>query len=116
MTLKKVFLLKIISKGRQEDAEEFLGFLLDGLEEELLSLIPKAASADKDWIEIGPKRQPIIVQKASSDSPISLLFRGSMRSVVKASGNNDSVTIQPFQSLQLDITVNDNTLIYSLLM
>ena len=97
----------IIFKGRQEDAEEFLGFLLDGLEQELLSLNEDQEQPiiQKGWTEIGPKNKPIVVQKASNDSPISLLFGGSMRSVVKASGNKDSVTIQPFQSLQLDITV-----------
>jgi ubiquitin carboxyl-terminal hydrolase 10 len=103
---QKVIIHSIMSKGSQEDAEEFLGFLLDGLEEELLSLNPHIPADKNDWTEIGPNRKPVVVQKASNDSPISLLFGGSMRSVVKASGNKDSVTIQPFQSLQLDITVS----------
>jgi hypothetical protein len=32
-----------------------------------------------------------------------------MRSVVKASGSKDSVTLEPFQALQLDITVSVGT-------
>lgn len=79
--------------------------MLDGLEEELLSLNTNTPFVDENWTEVGPNRKPVVVQKASKESPISLLFGGSMRSVVKAIGNKDSVTIQPFQSLQLDITV-----------
>jgi len=103
---QKVIRSLVMKKGRQEDAEEFLGFLLDGLEEELVSLKSIPPLVKNNWTEIGPNRKPIVVQKASNDSPISLLFGGSMRSVVKAFGNKDSVTIQPFQSLQLDITVS----------
>ena len=48
---------------------------------------------------------------SNKDSPISRLFGGSMRSIVKSPGMKESVTIQPFQSLQLDITPdNVNTI------
>ena len=55
-------------KGRQEDAQEFLGFLLDGLEQELLDFQNKKQSEvsdlsgttkeSKEWIEIGSKNKP----------------------------------------------------------
>lgn len=44
------------------------------------------------------------IQTVRKVSPISYLFGGSMRSVVKSHGVKESITIQPFQSLQLDIT------------
>ena len=54
--------------GHQEDAEEFLGFFLDALEEELLSIAqvanPKteehpdgASSQDDGWLEVGKKNK-----------------------------------------------------------
>ena len=55
--------------GHQEDAEEFLGFFLDTLEEELLSisssLSQKVAkqedepTADNGWLEVGKKNRSV---------------------------------------------------------
>ena len=121
--------------GRQEDAEEYLGFLLDGLHEEFLSVIKKqkaegldaqgspkskktatdfgelkAANTDddSDWLEVGPKNKTAVtrdVRIEGKESPISKIFGGRLRSVVKAQGLKASVTLQPFHSLQLDISV-----------
>ena len=87
---------------------------MDGLEQELLAFTESGRSVGNEWSEVGPDRKPIVSQKViERESPISLLFGGSMRSVVKSVGSKDSVTIQPFQSLQLDITVRNPIVIIS---
>ncbi|CAG8626532.1 2683_t:CDS:10 [Ambispora gerdemannii] len=119
--------------GRQEDAEEFLGFLLDGLHEELLAVkniqsiiafkgpdsrdtaghknIPGESThsnvskpTNDGWYEVGPKNK---ATSARLESPISRIFGGQVRSVLKCPGSLDSVTYQPFSSLQLDIQPDD---------
>ncbi|KAJ3216043.1 hypothetical protein HDU67_010003 [Dinochytrium kinnereticum] len=118
--------LKKISsiKGRQEDAEEFLGFLLDGLHEELL-LIQHGESYnngkdlgtpnDNTWMEVGPKNRTLVTRRTEiMESPITQVFGGRMRSIIKRSGSKDSVMLEPFQSLQLDIAVRANSLYSSL--
>ncbi|CAG8572304.1 993_t:CDS:10 [Paraglomus occultum] len=98
-------------KGRQEDAEEFLGFLLDGMHEELVAALSNNESDVKEnavdgnaWLEVGPKNRTNITRATDAkESPVSRIFGGKMRSVLKCPGSKDSVTLQPFQSLQLDI-------------
>ncbi|KAJ3415974.1 hypothetical protein HDV05_003571 [Chytridiales sp. JEL 0842] len=110
-TLKKIDSIK----GRQEDAEEFLGFLLDGLHEELLIVqhgkAAKEVEAEEEptetdsWMEVGPKKKTVVTRRTEvKESAISKIFGGRMRSIVKAQGSKDSVTLEPFQSLQLDIS------------
>jgi ubiquitin carboxyl-terminal hydrolase 10 len=95
-------------KGRQEDAEEFLGFLLDGLHEELLPATEEQ-KADS-WIEVGKNSKPLVARfGANGETLISRLFCGRMRSIVKSTGSKDSITLEPFQSLQLDMTVSFST-------
>ncbi|XP_013771901.1 ubiquitin carboxyl-terminal hydrolase 10-like [Limulus polyphemus] len=110
-------------KGRQEDAEEFLSCILNGLHEEMLAVMKsirkdvgkeagngEAAanghlddSGDEGWQVMGPKNKSIVTRTASfSRSPISDIFGGQMRSVLMA-GNETSAFLQPFFTLQLDI-------------
>ncbi|GBB91435.1 hypothetical protein RclHR1_18730001 [Rhizophagus clarus] len=105
-------------KGRQEDAEEFLGFLLDGLHEEFLAALkksePKDQQSDKagvtgdDWMEVGRKNKTSFTRTTNvEETPISRIFGGQFRSVLTCPGSNDSITLQPYQSLQLDIQPDD---------
>ncbi|KAI0371656.1 cysteine proteinase [Pilatotrama ljubarskyi] len=102
--------------GHQEDAEEFLGFFLDTLEEELLSisqsLSPKepakapeeAPAQDGEWLEVGKKNKTVTTRTAkSTDSPITRIFGGKFRSTLRTPHQRDSVTIEDWRSLQLDI-------------
>jgi ubiquitin carboxyl-terminal hydrolase 10 len=41
-----------------------------------------------------------------NESPISKMFWGKIRSVVKRTGSRDSATLEPFRSLHLDISVS----------
>ncbi|KAI7884255.1 cysteine proteinase [Lichtheimia hyalospora FSU 10163] len=97
-------------RGRQEDAEEFLCFLLDGLHEEMVSVLKEKKLQDEKaangngWVEVGPNNKTSNLQVAGFDeSPISKLFGGKMRSTLRCPGAKDSVNLEPFQSLPLDI-------------
>ncbi|CAG8607736.1 15713_t:CDS:2, partial [Acaulospora colombiana] len=100
-------------KGRQEDAEEFLGFLLDGLHEEFLRVSKPsvATNGQTNFHEkvTSPKDDPedIWMETDIEESPISCIFGGQFRSVLQCSGSSDSITRQPYQSLQLDIQPDD---------
>ncbi|KAH9928561.1 cysteine proteinase [Epithele typhae] len=108
--------------GHQEDAEEFLGFYLDTLEEELLSIAqslqpkePAKASEeesvqDDGWMEVGKKNKAVTTRTAkSTDSPITRIFGGKFRSILQTPHQRDSVTIEDWRSLQLDIQPQDVT-------
>lgn len=109
-------------KGRQEDAEEFLSFLLNGIHDELVGLgklvQPKAKlpeltngevhdsndSEEEAWEEVGPKNKVRTIRKAVIEgSLIKHVFGGVICSSVLQTGVKESTTFQPFFTLQLDI-------------
>jgi len=116
-----------VVEGRQEDAEEFLTCLLNGLSEEMQSLIklatPETEENDRDdaseevddqdeWQEVGAKGKSCVTRRITENvpnkkTPIESLALGMTRSCVKAEGGDNSATLQPFYTLQLDIQNDD---------
>jgi ubiquitin carboxyl-terminal hydrolase 10 len=116
----------------QQDAHEFLEWLLDSLNEEQLLLskgaaeaaeeaaalrllhphngaVP-AAAADDAWLEVGKGgKGGVVANKVGTATEarrmtyISEAFQGVLRSSVHVPGLKDSVTLQPFMCLQLDV-------------
>eukprot|EP00252_Welwitschia_mirabilis_P001757 TRINITY_DN11699_c0_g1_i1.p1 TRINITY_DN11699_c0_g1~~TRINITY_DN11699_c0_g1_i1.p1 ORF type:complete len:609 (-),score=128.46 TRINITY_DN11699_c0_g1_i1:109-1935(-) len=104
-------------RTRQEDAQEFLSFVMDGMHHELLKLDKQefsssvntnlslvTSSEDDEWETVGPRNQTAVTRTQSfMESKLTRIFGGELRSVVKSRGNKASATIQPFLLLHLDI-------------
>ncbi|GFQ92680.1 ubiquitin carboxyl-terminal hydrolase 10 [Trichonephila clavata] len=109
-------------KGQQEDAEEFLSFILNGMHEEMVKIIKNyekntnvkqeeeikengdVSDGEEEWQVIGSKHKGMVTRKvAEHKTPISDLLGGQIKSFLTTSGNKTSASIQPFFTLQLDI-------------
>ncbi|KAJ4302377.1 hypothetical protein N0V88_002521 [Collariella sp. IMI 366227] len=113
-------------RGHQQDAQEFLGFLLEGLHDESTHVMRAApastastapssslpsptfstADAADDWLEVGPRQRSAVTRSSGHSatlSPINKIFGGQLRSELRVPGNKNSVTLEPYQPLQLDI-------------
>lgn len=58
------------------------------------------------WLEVGHKQKSAITRSSGDinfESPITKIFGGKIRSEFKVPGNKNSVTLEPYQPLQLDI-------------
>ncbi|CAK9315132.1 unnamed protein product [Citrullus colocynthis] len=106
----------ILGRPRQEDAQEFLSFVMDRMHAELLKLdgtssstnggksFVVASAEDDEWETVGRKNKTAVMRTQSFvPSELSEIFGGQLTSMVKAKGNKDSGTVQPFLSLHLDI-------------
>ncbi|XP_037554626.1 ubiquitin carboxyl-terminal hydrolase 10-like [Dermacentor silvarum] len=112
-------------KGKQEDAEEFLSFMLNGLHDEMVSSMRSVSNGlngqcngeaqlpvehvdddDDDegaWKTVTHRNRHQVTRSAEySKSPLMDIFGGEMRSSVTADGET-SASLQPFFTLQLDI-------------
>ncbi|KAL3285107.1 hypothetical protein HHI36_019231 [Cryptolaemus montrouzieri] len=106
-------------EGRQEDAEEFFGCLLNGLNDEIqelmklvandstentTELIPSSDQESEDWQVMGPKNKGSVTRKTVfGRTPISNIFGGLLRSKIHRAGDESTNNIQPFFTLQLNI-------------
>lgn len=118
-------------RGHQQDAEEFLGFLLEALHDEcafVMRHLPESSNTStaansssatptgvmsptstddvSDWMEVGPRQRAAITRSSghpTTSSPITKIFGGQLRSEFKVPGAKPSVTFEPYQPLQLDI-------------
>ncbi|KAF9686412.1 hypothetical protein SADUNF_Sadunf03G0155900 [Salix dunnii] len=101
---------------RQEDAQEFLSFIMDQMHDELLKLEGQSSGTngfktsafssteEDEWETVGPKNKSAVTRTQSIiPSELSDIFGGQLRSVVKARGSKASATVQPFLLLHLDI-------------
>ncbi|XP_052898314.1 trithorax group protein osa isoform X2 [Anopheles moucheti] len=111
-------------EGRQEDAEEFLGCVLNRLNDEMIEFMKLVKSEQgnvngeepsngeihgdedaDDWMLICGNRNKGTVTRTTDfgHSPISDIFRGKLRSRVQRDGVPPTYNIQPFFTLPLDI-------------
>jgi len=110
-----------------------LGFLLAGLHDECVSAMRKSGvtdaiandsvtsptsttsqNGDGGWLEVGPRQKAAVTRQAgdsSTPSPLTRIFEGALRSELRVPGLKNSVTLEPYQPLQLDIgAVNVNNI------
>lgn len=119
-------------RGHQQDAEEFLGFILEEMHDECSRAMrssnakltsgastptngvtsPISESTDSHavddgvWHEVGPKQRAAITRSSgaiTTESPVTKIFGGKLRSELRVPGMKNSVTLEPYQPLQLDI-------------
>lgn len=63
-------------------------------------------SSDDVWQQVGPKQKSSITRSSGTiitGSPVTKIFGGSLRSELRVPGLKDSITLEPYQPLQLDI-------------
>lgn len=102
-----------------------MGFLLEELHEECIHALKAPTSTNTElvakpesrpsgategstegWLEVGHKQKPAVTRSSGhigSESPITKIFGGKIRSEFRVPGNKNSVTLEPYQPLQLDI-------------
>lgn len=123
-TINKLPRFRDMRRGHQQDAQEFLGFLLEELHEECAIAMQKSGANGSSgrstpvgsvsnasdnlegWLEVGHKQKSAVTRSSgatNAESPVNNIFGGKLRSELKIAGNKLSVTLEPYQPLQLDI-------------
>lgn len=64
-----------------------------------------STTSDNPWCEVVPKQKATITRSSGSgtETPITKIFGGKLRSELRVPGMKISLTLEPYQSLQLDI-------------
>lgn len=67
------------------------------------------ATDTNGWMEVGYRQKPTVTRSSGHQvqTPITKIFGGQLRSELRVPGLKDSVTLEPYQPLQLDITANN---------
>lgn len=106
---------KVAKQREQEDAQEFLTFLLDSIHQEQLKLrvmygtegSAANTSYDENWNHVARKGKSNVTRGEEDvqggRTLTSHIFGGALQSTVKAARAKASVTVQPFNLLHLDI-------------
>lgn len=66
----------------------------------------QSSTSANGWLEVGPKQKPSVTRTSGQQdapTPITKIFGGHLRSELRVPGLKDSVTLEPYQPLQLDI-------------
>lgn len=68
-----------------------------------------ASDPSGDWLEVGRKQRAAVTRSSGSNSqtPLTKIFGGLLRSEFRVPGLKDSITTEPYQPLQLDIGAPD---------
>lgn len=122
----------MFTEGRQQDAEEMLSLVLNGLHDEMVEALKLAggdssptpdnsvngsvngetitsdheelSEDDDEWQVMGPRKRSCVTRTAHiTPSPISGIFWGQLRSVLHQAGGVTTANLQPFTTLPLDI-------------
>ncbi|RCK57523.1 Ubiquitin carboxyl-terminal hydrolase 3 [Candida viswanathii] len=136
--------------GQQEDAEEFLGYYIDGLNDEMLREIKLVSTSqvdkliqtysqehdsetasrfkfnvkstikrvkneeeedDGEWSQVNNKKNSTTNKVEVDPTPLKMIFGGQFKSVLtipkQSSSFQKSITLDPFQHVQLDISAAD---------
>ena len=75
-------------------------------EDPIFSTAVSTSAEDSGWLEVGPKQKAAVTRSAGlleAESPITKIFGGKLRSELRVPGAKNSVTLEPYQPLQLDI-------------
>ncbi|KAJ2542166.1 hypothetical protein IWW35_005658 [Coemansia sp. RSA 1878] len=112
-------------RGQQEDAQEFMSYLVDGIHEEMVSVLqahrartaPATSTEDSaengaGWLEVGPNNRAVNMRDAHSEAvrtPITQIFGGALQSTLTVPGATSDGTPrrsnrEPFQWLALDVS------------
>ncbi|EQC37701.1 hypothetical protein SDRG_04729 [Saprolegnia diclina VS20] len=108
-----------MANGMQQDALEFLEFVLDRLHVEyersgcVFPQAPKRDNADEGWEEIQAHGRVGVVHHnvVETESPITHLFKGTLRSEIRAGRKVSASTVEPFHCLHLNMGTTPETLL-----
>lgn len=73
---------------------------------DVASVAGSISGKENGWLEVGPKQKSAVTRSSGTiitGSPVTKIFGGNLRSELRVPGLKDSVTLEPYQPLQLDI-------------